>query len=124
MHMHTHLSLSPSHTHTHTHIDPVRMIESIRDIAILPNNDAVFTCKAIGVPQPRIKWFISGVEVRGDENPVISSALNSITVQSSLRLRRVSETQTGPVSCVAYHTVNGGDVSMATSGANLIVLST
>ena len=112
------------HTHTLTHTDPVRLIESIRDIAIRPNNNAVFTCKAVGVPQPRIKWFISGVEVRGDENAVVPSSLNSITVQSSLILSRVSETQTGPVSCVAYHTVNGDDVSMATSGANLIVLST
>ena len=60
--------------------------------------------------------------MEGDRNPVVTSTLNSITVESSLRLTSVEETQNGPVSCVAYHSYEG-EVFVAISTANLVVLS-
>ncbi len=82
----------------------------------------MFTCTAVGVPQPSIKWLIGSREVTGDSNVISSSTLNSITVQSSLRRTMVTETETGPVSCIAYHSYNG-ELFLATTTANLIVLS-
>ena len=57
-----------------------------------------------------------------DGNVIISSTLNSITVQSTLRRTAVTETEIGPVSCVVYHSF-GGDLFLATSTSNLVILS-
>ncbi len=105
-----------------SHTDPIRITQSISDVAIQPGQDAVFTCTAVGVPQPRIKWLIGSKEVTEDGNLITSSTPNSITVQSALRRTTVTETETGPVSCVAYHSFDG-DLCLAASTSNLVVLS-
>lgn len=107
---------------THMHTESVRVIESISDVAVRPGGNALFTCTAVGVPQPLMRWFVGELEVQGDPVSVEPSS-STFTVQSQLAMQSVTTDQMGAITCVAYHTLRNGEILMSPARASLIVLS-
>ncbi len=92
-------------------------------VSVAVGNDAVFSCHATGVPAPEFRWLLNGTEYL---NGVITGDTDvretSIYVESTLRLSRVIEAQTGSVTCMAFH-YNSGEIVTVSSTTNLVVLS-
>lgn len=103
-------------------IAPLQMSETLSDVSVEVNATASFTCRASGLPAPRFRWLLKGTEHTGGVTSTNDTRSLTVDVESTLVLPAVAETDTGTVTCVAYHERNG-QVVVEASTANLIVLS-
>lgn len=100
------------------------------DVVLLPRGNASFTCSVSGSPEATIKWLFEGVEhsqlpsglrarllvsTDGDETA------GELTTTSTLDAYYLQSTESGRVTCVAYHMLEG-DLQMVSAAANLVVL--
>ena len=95
---------------------------SARSTAAEVGAEVSFTCQANGIPAPAFRWSLNGSQLSAGVTTVTDVRTATIDATSTLVLPSVVETDTGSVTCVAFHE-DAGDTVLATSSANLIVLS-
>ena len=99
------------------------MTRRLSDKPFEVNSAATFTCGASGLPVPRFRWLLNGVQFTTGVTSTNETRTSTVHVESTLTLASVSERDAGEVTCVAYSERSGGELLMVTSTANLVVLS-
>lgn len=101
---------------------PLELSEGLSDLSVEVGDEASLSCRASGVPVPMFRWLLDGTELSEGITSTNETRGRTVDVESTLVLSGVTEGHTGVVTCVAYHQ-QSGQVLMATSTANLVVLS-
>lgn len=91
-------------------------------MAVEVGEESTFSCLASGVPAPQFRWLLNGSEVSTGITSLNETRTSTVDVESSLVLPAVGVSDTGPVTCVAFHERDGQTYTV-TSTANLVVLS-
>lgn len=99
------------------------MTRTLWDQSFEVNSAATFTCGASGLPVPKFRWLLNGVQFTTGVTSTNETRASTVHVDSTLTLASVSERDTGEVTCVAYSEGREGELVMVTSTANLVVLS-
>lgn len=96
---------------------------NIHSMAAAVGAEVSFTCQASGVPAPEFRWSLNGSQYRNGITTTNDFRTSTVVVTSTLVLPSVVVEDTGTVMCVAFHENSSSSTVIATSSANLIVLS-
>jgi len=104
-------------------VEPLQLESGVRSQVVKIGGQAEFTCSAIGLPTPTVKWLVKGVQQSSGVS--ISNVVfrnTTIKATSSFSMSAIPESKTGQVTCVAVHE-RDGELESVASTANLVVLS-